>query len=367
MQTPAPHARRHGDADGAARPGPSRTAGASQLARVMAVVAVLAVAGSAATSTYTVRRNDTLSGIASRHGVSTRSIMVANGLSNPNRVVAGRTLSIPGSSGTAAAASAGSYTVRPGDTLSHIAARTGVPSRSIVAANGLRDADRLVAGRTLTIPGGGATAAAPARATSAGSYTVRPGDTLSDIAARLGVSTSALTRANGITNANRVVVGRTLTVPAASAAPAVAGAPAGLPARLRQSPRRLAYIPSFDRWAAHYGVPADLLKAMTWVESGWQQHAVSSTGAIGIGQIMPDTHAWLRDIIIRERLDPTDPDDNIRMSARYLRWLLDRTGGNVRLALAGYYQGLHAVQTRGVLAESERYVANILAFRDRHF
>ena len=335
------------------------------------MVATLALTGSAATGSYTVREDDTISEIASRTGVSARSIVAANGLADADRVIAGRTLTIPGTA-SPAAASTGSYTVRSGDTISHISARTGVSERAIVDANGLADADRLAVGRTLTLPGGGGGAgSAPSAgggAPAAAGYTVRDGDTLSGIASRFGVSAEALARANGIGDANRVVIGRILAVPAAAAAATATGtAPPGLPARLRSSPQRMAYIPVFDRWAAHYGVPADLLKAMTWVESGWQQGAVSSTGAIGIGQIMPDTHAWMRDVIIREPLDPTDADDNIRMSARYLRWLLDRTGGDVRLALGGYYQGLQAVNTRGLLAETERYVANIVAFRDRHF
>jgi soluble lytic murein transglycosylase-like protein len=129
----------------------------------------------------------------------------------------------------------------------------------------------------------------------------------------------------------------------------------------------MAYIPIFQRWSAHYGVPADLLMAMTWLESGWQRSAVSSTGAVGVGQIMPDTTAWMRDVIIREPLDPYDPEDSIRMSARYLQWLLGRTGGDVRQALGGYYQGLASVRERGLLQETEGYVTNVLAFRDRHF
>ena len=295
-------------------PDTPRRGGSRGFVRTIGVVAVLAVAGSAATGSYTVRRGDTVSHIAERHGVSARSIVVANGLTDPHRVIAGKTLQIPGAS------------------------------------------------------------AGPAAATGGASYTVRSGDTLSDIALRLGVTTGALARANGLTQPNRLAAGRTLSIPASTGAgPAASGgtqaasssAPAGLPARLRANPTRLSYIPTFERWAAHYGVSADLLMAMTWLESGWQQGAVSSTGAVGIGQIMPDTTAWMRDHVIGESLDPRSVEDNIRMSARYLRWLLDRTGGDVRLALGGYYQGLASVRTRGLLAETERYVADITTLRSR--
>ena len=291
---------------------PPQTAGPRALLRTVAVVGALALAGSAATGSYTVQRGDTLSEIALRHGVTTGSISAANGLADPDRVIAGRTLQIPGAGGPAAAAAAssgGGYTVRRGDTLSGIAVRHGVSTSALAAANGIADRDRVIAGRTLRIPGGGAAAAPGAASTTA----------------------------------------------------------AGLPARLRANPGRLAYIPIFERWAATYGVPADLLMAMTWLESGWQQGAVSSTGAVGVGQIMPDTTDWMSDHLIGVPLDPASVNDNIRMSARYLQWLLDRSGGDVRLALGGYYQGPASVQTRGLLPETERYVADVAALRERSF
>lgn len=203
------------------------------------------------------------------------------------------------------------------------------------------------------------------------SYTIRRGDTLSGIAGRLGVPARSIVAANGLANPDRVIAGRTLQIPArgggAQAPPALAATPDRLPSGLQAKPARLAYIPIFEHWAAHYGVPADLVMAMTWLESGWQEGAVSSAGAVGIGQLMPDTTVWMRDRLIGEPLDPHVADDNIRMSARYLQWLLDRTGGDVRLALGGYYQGLNAVRARGLLPETERYVAAIIALRDRHF
>jgi soluble lytic murein transglycosylase-like protein len=106
---------------------------------------------------------------------------------------------------------------------------------------------------------------------------------------------------------------------------------------------------------------------MTWLESGWQQTVVSHTGARGVGQLMPATVDFVRDILIRDRsLDVNDVDDNIRMSARYLRWLLDQAGGDHSLALAGYYQGMAAVRKHGVYTGTRTYVAGVLAFRDRY-
>jgi soluble lytic murein transglycosylase-like protein len=70
------------------------------------------------------------------------------------------------------------------------------------------------------------------------------------------------------------------------------------------------------------------------------------------------------DILIGEELDPQDHEDNIRISARYMRYLLDEAG-DVRLAVASYYQGLRATREHGIYSSSQFYVDGILALRDR--
>jgi soluble lytic murein transglycosylase-like protein len=192
-------------------------------------------------------------------------------------------------------------------------------------------------------------------------YTVRKGDTLSSIAARFGTTPAAIAKANALRNPNVVVIGRKLTIPAATSTP---GAPrAGrLPVKLVAHPDRLALRPSFEHWAAHYGVPADLLEALAWVESGWQRTVVSKTGAVGIGQLQPATVDHVR-LLIGLKLDPYNADQNIRMSARFLRFLLDSTGGDVSTTLAAYYQGLRSVRTGPILGETKQYVATVLALR----
>jgi LysM repeat protein len=279
-----------------------------------------------------------------------------------------RLLALVAVAGVAVAGSAatGSHTVSSGQTLSQIAARYGVSVTALAQANGIADVHRILAGQTLTMPDAAASPAAPP------THDVAPGETLSQIAARYGVGVAALAQANGISDVHRIRAGEALAIPSGggtAAAPARGGGTetSRFPARLQASPERLALVPRFEHWAATSGVPVDLLMAMTWLESGWQNDVVSSAGAIGIGQLMPDTVTWLEDIVIREPLDPHDPDDNIRMSARYLRWLLDRTGGDAATALAGYYQGLGAVRSSGVFPSTRVYVADVLFFRDRHF
>jgi glucokinase len=64
-------------------------------------------------------------------------------------------------------------------------------------------------------------------------------------------------------------------------------------------------------------------------------------------------------------LDPASTQDNIRAGTLYLRQLLNDTGGNDRMAIAAYYQGLASVQRQGLLPETERYVENVEALRSR--
>ncbi len=202
--------------------------------------------------------------------------------------------------------------------------------------------------------------ASTTKASASQTYVVKPGDTLSSIASHYGTTVTAIANANNIRNRNVVVIGRRLTIPAGAGSSS--HRPGVLPAKLQAHPERVALRPLFVKWASHYGVSADLLEAIAWIESGWQSSVVSKTGAVGIGQLQPATVEFTR-ALIGIKLDPTSANDNIRMSARFLRYLLDRTGNNVNVTLAAYYQGLRSVTTGPVLAETMLYVANVLAVR----
>jgi LysM repeat protein len=330
---------------------------------VSAVLGVLVLAGGSqlAASDYVVRSGETLSGIAARAGVDARALASTNGIRDPNRVYAGQRLRLPGSG--PATSAPGRYLVRRGDTLSSIASSQRVSVSALVAANGIRDVHRIFAGTWLQLPGGSSTSsAAPSGSTT---YRVKAGDNLTTIARRFGLSAATLAGANNVRDPNLVVVGRSLVIPATGAGSAAVeyGGNGTLPARLRAHPERLALMGTFDRWAAANGIPADLLKAMAWMESGWQNSVVSSTGAVGIGQLMPDTTRFVRSQLIGvPTLDPRVPADNIRMSARFLRYLLASTG-DTRAALGAYYQGLRSIRERGMYPETVAYVAGIQALR----
>ncbi|MDH3300197.1 MAG: LysM peptidoglycan-binding domain-containing protein [Acidimicrobiia bacterium] len=250
----------------------------------------------------------------------------------------------------AVAAAHSEYVVESGDSLSVIAHRHGVSVSVLAADNGISNLHLIRVGQVLRIPDGGAT-----------TYTVKAGDTLSEIAAAAGISTRALVDANGIENAHFIRVGQKLTVPAG--ARTVPTDPAAgynsLPSRLRANPSRLTLIPSFEKWSNHYGVPTDLVMAVAYRESGWQTQVVSPKGAIGVGQILPRTADWIAgDLIQIPELDPYNPDDNIRMTARFLSWLIGYMG-STDAALAGYYQGPGSVAARGYYDDTRAYIENI--------
>jgi soluble lytic murein transglycosylase-like protein len=122
--------------------------------------------------------------------------------------------------------------------------------------------------------------------------------------------------------------------------------------------------PQFNAAAKTYGVPADLLKAMTWFESGWQNDVVSSAPAYGIGQLKVDTVKFVNGLL-KANLDPKKPDDNIRLTARYLAWLLTQSNGDVKTALGSYYQGPTSVRRIGLQPDTVFYVTGVLALRPR--
>jgi hypothetical protein len=92
--------------------------------------------------------------------------------------------------------------------------------------------------------------------------------------------------------------------------------------------------------ARKYHLDPALIKAIIAVESGGNSKAVSPAGAQGLMQLMPDTAAELG------VTDPFDPAQNIMAGSRYMRQLLDRYQGNVRLALAAYNWGMGNLESR---------------------
>jgi LysM repeat protein len=251
------------------------------------------------------------------------------------------------------------YKVANGETLSEIAARHGMTVEELAQANGIVNPDLILSGQVLVVPGaadgrGAVPASGNAGLSGAGgSYVVQAGDTLSEIAERFGVPLVALAQANGLSDPYLIVEGEALTIP-------VPEIPIGPPA----APETEAML---DEAAAAEGLDPGLVKALAYVESGWQQDVVSHTGAMGVMQIQPSTGYWLEDEIFGYDLNiETSAYDNIRVGARYLSILMQVTGDTDQ-ALAAYYQGYGALSLGIIYEDTIQYVAAVKAVRDMYW
>jgi soluble lytic murein transglycosylase-like protein len=181
-------------------------------------------------------------------------------------------------------------------------------------------------------------------------HTVLPGESFFSIAARYRVSPWLLARKNGIPLTRVIVPGQRLLLPVGARS---------LP-RATRPPSRDVVRAAIDRWARVYGVDPKLARALAWMESGFQQDVVSNVGAIGVMQLLPETWEFV-DVVLLGHRTPRSYEGNVQAGVRYLRWQLDEFGGNVRLALAGWYQGARAVREVGLYDDTKLFVRVVLA------
>lgn len=183
-------------------------------------------------TTYVIAPRDSLWSVAKKHGITTHELAVANNL-NENAVLAvGKKLIIPtrvppsaASDTTGIGGDTMTYTVKSGDTLGGIARRSGTTTGAIRTLNKLKS-DTLTVGQKITLPANGDTAAAlaatpaptPISKPSAqdAEHVVQPGETLSQIASRYGVTQSAIGIANHISDPKKIRPGQKLIIPNAA-------------------------------------------------------------------------------------------------------------------------------------------------------
>jgi LysM repeat protein len=352
--------------------------------------------------------------IAAQDGLSVDALAATNGLSPDTQLLAGSTIQIPpqgttavtpvsapsaagdtagdgdadsdeagaGAAVPASTSTSGSYVVQPGDTLSAIAARSGVSVDALAAANGLNPDAYLLIGTVIHLAGsssatGTMVPVSDTTTTSTGaSYVVQAGDTLSAIAVRSGVSIDALAAANGLDPNHALLTGTVLRVSAGSgsalSADAATSQPVGTTAQGTPTdppyptPERVTSS-EVGSIASANGVPASLADAIGWQESGFNNDLVSSADARGVMQILPGTWAWIQQTLnAGPPLAPASAADNVRGGVLLLHSLLNATGGDPSLAAAGYFQGLPSVEQNGVYPSTQQYVNSVLAL-ERQF
>jgi LysM repeat protein len=185
---------------------------------------------------HTVRPGDNVANLAILYDSTIEAIIAANGLNQSALILVGQGLVIPvrlpapatvtptaappGSGGDGSVPPSGGsvYVVRPGDTLSRIAARFNTTTATLAQLNGIANPNVIRYGQRLIIPTGAPpvvqpTSPAPTPTGQPRTYTVRFGDTLFRIALRLGVPVNAIVQANNIANINRIYVGQVLVIP----------------------------------------------------------------------------------------------------------------------------------------------------------
>jgi LysM repeat protein len=360
-----------------------RTAAQHRADVARAKAAAAARAAAIRRATYMVRSGDTLSAIAARRGVTLAALLKTNRLSTLSVIHPGQKLRIPGAAARVGASkpkapkvTTSTYQVRSGDTLSAIAARTKTPLRTLYSMNRLGPRSVIHPGQRLKVRG---TAPARTAAPRTAAYTVRAGETLSEIAARTGSTVAALGKANHLRNPNHLTVGQRLRVPV-KAAPKATSAntfagrtyPSSIVNAANRNRAALARtaVPTraqtramIINTARRHGVDPKLALAVGWQESGWNQRQVSVANAIGVMQVIPSSGEWASQMAGR-KLNLLRTQDNVTAGVVILR-SLTRSAKNLDQAIAGYYQGLYSVQKNGMYADTKQYVAAIKAHRAR--
>jgi len=129
-------------------------------------------------------------------------------------------------------------------------------------------------------------------------------------------------------------------------------------------PVRQALAPAFEAAASESRVAVTLVMALAWRESEWNENLVSGAGAVGIGQLLPPTSVFVAQELLHDpHLDPRRPVDNIRLTARYLRELINTFHGAERLGVGAYLQGSTSVTNQGLTPQTTDYVNQIEALR----
>jgi LysM repeat protein len=323
-------------------------------------ITMIAPEGASADFPHIVAPGETLSSVATSDGLSVERLAATNGLTAESQLLAGSTLMIPEQEPGVSASAPGT-----GETGSN-------DQGSAAASDQDRDADDV---------GGGEESATPV-GSGVGAYTVQPGDTLSAIAARAGTGLAELAAINGLDPNALLLAGTRLTLPGVSPAAAqagsssdeVAGAATSQPGAEAEGSQAAPPYATEETVSAsevgsiadENGVPAALAEAVADQESGFNNGLTSGSDARGVMQITPGTWSWIGEALAGSQpLAAASAASNIRAGVLFLHSLLEATGGDEALAVAGYFQGLPSVLGEGEDPATEQYVASVLALREQ--
>lgn len=349
-------------------------------------------------STYTVKSGDTLGGIAYSHNMSLSSLLSKNGMSASTVIRPGDKIKVKGSSNSKSTSknnssktsgSQGSYTVKPGDTLSGIASKHGMSLETLMSLNGLSKSSTIFPKDKLKVSGSTSSSKqAPKKQTSTSSktstYTVKSGDTLSTIANSHGMKLAALLDLNPEYSAEtNLQIGDKLKISGSSVKSTSTNTTTkrkvgnSMLGRVyedhvvdnanknkdyldsKPAPSRAEMKSIISSTAKSMGVDPALALAHAQQESGFDMRAVSPANAIGAMQVIPSTGEWMSQRLGRQ-LDLTDPHDNAAAGIALISFNLDNTE-NLDIAIASYYQGLQGVKDNGMYADTKNYVASVKA------
>jgi LysM repeat protein len=344
-----------------------------------ALLALAAPDAASAAFIHTVTPGESLTSIAAADGMTVGQLAAANGISPYTQLVSGTSIGIPPQGAAQTASALASAPVSASISTSASTSASTAPS----GGDGDNDSDDAQLASTSAPTSSAPATAAPVSATpsTGGSYVVQPGDTLTAIAARAGMSVAQLAASNGLDPNGTLVSGTALRLSgaggttafvsnstgASAATQPVGSAAQGSPTSPPYPTAETVSSGQVGSIASAHGVSPSLAAAIAYQESGFNNDLVSSADARGVMQILPGTWQWIQQSLVvgEPPLAPASAADNVRGGVLMLRSLLSSTGGDPAMAAAGYYQGLPSVQQNGVYPSTQQYVNSVMALRSR--
>ena len=192
-------------------------------------------------------------------------------------------------------------------------------------------------------------------------HVVRAGESLSSLARRYHTTVAKLARLNHLDPSHVLLIGTKLRIPAGSSSASTHHVTA---TRVAYRTASVASVRALlDRWALHYGVSVHLVRALAWMESGYNNASSRRSERTGSCSSCR-RRGYVETVLIGHRL-VHNADGNVHVGLAYLTHLLHDFDGNERLALAGWYQGERAVRKHGLYKVSNAFVADVLALTAR--